>query len=253
MHPILFSFGPLTIRTYGFLVALGLFAALHYLVRTAKRKNIPENAILDLVLYAVVAGMIGARLTYVALNWGFYVRHPADIFKIWEGGLVFYGGFLAGAAAVIVFLRQRQELRLWTMADLIAPALALGHFFGRLGCFFAGCCYGVPSTLPWAVRFTHPDSLCQNPLPLHPVQLYEAAGNLALFFVLDWYNRGEHREGNTFAWYLLFYGVLRFLMEFLRMDDRGGFIAGMSPSQLVALVMMVIAIALFRRAGEQAQ
>jgi phosphatidylglycerol:prolipoprotein diacylglycerol transferase len=241
----LLKIGPLTLRTYGLFVALGFFAAMHYLLRRAKRYGIAENRILDLLLYSIVFGLLGARIAYVLFNWGFYATHPGDILRIWEGGLVFYGGFIVGAATVIAYTRLHRELKLWTLADLLAPAIALGHVFGRLGCLFAGCCYGQPTNFPWALRYCNPESLAPLNMPLHPTQLYEALGNLAIFVALDRYNGRRHAEGFAFAAYLALYALLRFLVEFLRGDDRGAFIWGLSPSQAGSIVAALIALFIF--------
>lgn len=244
MFPTFLKLGPLTIRTYGLMVAIGLFVALQYLLYSAKKKNIPENRVLDMVLYAVVAGLVGARLAYVLFTLPYYAQHPIEIFKIWEGGLVYYGGFIAGALAVIGYVRVHRDMRLWVLADLLAPALALGHVFGRIGCFFAGCCYGAPTHLPWAVTFCNPESLAPAGIARHPTQLYEAFGNLVIFGLLDRYNRSKHREGDTFAAYLILYGLLRFNVELLRADERGVFLLGLSPGQGVSLVAIAIGVVL---------
>ncbi|MEI8218711.1 MAG: prolipoprotein diacylglyceryl transferase, partial [Elusimicrobiota bacterium] len=171
-----------------------------------------------------------------------YLYHPVEIFKLWEGGLVFYGGFAAGIAAVIVFVRRTRELRLWNVGDVCAPALTLAHSFGRVGCFFAGCCYGRECQLPWAISFTNPGSLAPIYILRHPTQLYEAVGTLALFFVLDRQRRGLHAEGTTFGWYLISYSLLRFIIEFFRGDDRGGAVMGLSPSQVFSLFALTAGI-----------
>ncbi len=252
MFPVLLQLGPFTLRTYGLMVALGFFVGLKYLLARARERGIAENHVLDAVLYTVVAGLAGARLMYVIVNWPVYAGHPGDIFKLWEGGLVFYGGFTAGTLAVLSYVSFHRDIPLWRFGDLIAPAVALGHFFGRLGCFFAGCCYGSASHLPWAVKYGNP--LCFAPLgvPLHPVQLYEAFANLAVFFVLDRYNRRDHPEGRAFALYLFLYGAIRFAAEFLRGDERGGFAAGMSPGQLISLAAIPVAAYIFLRRRHEA-
>jgi phosphatidylglycerol:prolipoprotein diacylglycerol transferase len=239
MYPELLHIGPLTIRTYGVMVALGLFAALRYIAWQGRRENISEDSVMDLGLYIIVAGLLGARIAYVAQNWQYYSANISAVFKIWEGGLVFYGGFIAGTIAALIYLRAHREINLWVFGDIIAPALALAHFFGRIGCFFAGCCYGSACHLPWAVKFTNAQSLAPLNVALHPVQLYESAGNLLIFIFLDWYNRHRHKTGFALGAYLVLYALLRFHMEFLRSDDRGGVWFGLSPSQLVALFSLV--------------
>ena len=242
MHPVLFKLGPLTLRTYGLLVAVGMFTALQYILNRSKKEGIPAENVMDLVLYIIVAGLLGGRLAYVLLNFGYYSQNFWEIFKVWEGGMVFYGGLILGALAGIIYIRRKPSLKLAQLADIFAPGIALAHVFGRLGCFFAGCCYGKPSDLPWAVRFLDPRSLAPTGVCLQPTQLYEAAGNLAIFFFLNWYNRFKHKPGKTFWVYLFFYGMLRFHVEFLRGDDRGGFFLGMSPGQVVSFIVIFVSI-----------
>lgn len=253
MFPILFKIGRLTIHTYGVMIALGLAVSMRYLVLRARKAGIADNTAMDIVLYGVLAGIAGARITYILLNLSFYIGHPLDIVKIWEGGLVFYGGFITGAAAIIVYIRRNKPLRVLHVADLMAPSIALAHFFGRLGCFFAGCCYGGPLSLPWAVCFRNPSSLAPLGIDVHPVQLYEAAGNLAIFVFLDRYSNRKHVEGFVFGIYLILYAVLRFVIEFFRGDERGQFLSGFSPSQIMSIIILIAgAVILFTRKNKYA-
>lgn len=251
MFPELLNIGPFTLRTYGLFVALGMFVALQYVLRKAKKAGIPEESILDIGLYAIVAGLVGGRLAYVALNFRYYSGNFWEIFRVWEGGMVFFGGLILGALAVILYVRKHPKLRLWALADIIAPAIALGHVFGRIGCFFAGCCYGKETTLPWAVKFTNEGALAPLNVCLHPTQLYESAGSLAVFFFIDWYNRRKHAEGRAFWLYLFLYGMLRFHVEFLRGDERGGFVLGMSPGQMVSLLLILAAVYIFAKSKNE--
>ncbi|MBN1622199.1 MAG: prolipoprotein diacylglyceryl transferase [Endomicrobiales bacterium] len=242
MFPVLLKLGPLTIRTYGFMVAIGFFVALQYVLHYSKKINIVEQEVLDIVLYTIVAGLVGGRLMYVALNWSFYSRNLLQIFQIWEGGLVFYGGFIAGALVIIFYYYRHPEFKIWAFADILAPAIALGHFFGRIGCLFAGCCYGLPTTLPWAIKFSNSQALAPLNVLLHPTQIYEAFGNLLVFFGLHWFNRYEHMQGQAFGTYLFLYGLLRFHVEILRGDDRGGYLLGLSPSQIFAIISIIASV-----------
>jgi phosphatidylglycerol:prolipoprotein diacylglycerol transferase len=221
MFPQLLKLGPLSIKTYGVFVALGFLFAYIYLRRSAKRSNISENVLQDIFLYAIVGGLAGARLNYVLLNIDFYLKNIWQVFFIWEGGLVFYGGFIAGAICVAYYIKKRTDIALLNFADLAAPALALGHFFGRLGCLFSGCCYGKACTLPWSVIFTDPRALAPINVSLHPTQIYEALGNFSIFLFLDRYSQLKHRRGLIFFMYLIAYSLLRFTVEFFRGDDRG--------------------------------
>lgn len=245
MFPILIKLGPLTIRTYGFFVAVGLFVALQYILYKSKKEGIPEDAMFDLTLYSIVGGLIGARLTYVAFNFNLYSKNLWDILKIWEGGLVFYGGFIIGTISGLLYIFYHKELKIWTIADILAPAISIGHFFGRIGCFFAGCCYGKPTDLPWAVVFKNPQCLAPINVPIHPVQLYEAFLNLVIFIILVAYDRKKHPTGLVFALYLFLYALVRFMLEFLRGDDRGGFFIGLSPSQLLAIIAIITSVIIF--------
>jgi phosphatidylglycerol:prolipoprotein diacylglycerol transferase len=245
MFPTIIKIGPFSLRSYGLMVALGLFIALQYLVSAAKKKGISQEKVMDIVLYAIVAGLIGARAAYVLTNWGFYSRNIGDIFKIWEGGLVYYGGLIAGTAAVVVFARLNKEIDIWELGDVVMPAVSLGHVFGRIGCLLAGCCYGLPTTLPWGIRFSNPEALAPAGVCLHPTQLYEAFGNLIVFAALDRFNKAGHRKGQAIFAYVFLYGALRFVMEFFRGDDRGPSLSVFSQAQVISIVMVVIAAALF--------
>ncbi len=241
MFPTIIKIGPFALRSYGLMVAIGLFLGLQYLVSMAKTKNISQEKVMDVVLYTIVAGLIGARTAYVLTNFSFYSRNIGDIFKIWEGGLVYYGGLIAGTVAVIVFVRLNQDIDFWNLSDIMAPALSLGHIFGRIGCLLAGCCYGRPTALPWAVRFTNPESLAPTGVCLHPTQVYEAIGNLLIFLALDRFNRTEHRKGQTIFAYVFLYGTMRFIMEFFRGDDRGPQFLVFSQGQVISVVIVALA------------
>jgi phosphatidylglycerol:prolipoprotein diacylglycerol transferase len=241
MHPILLQLGPLTLRTYGALIALAFLGALRLAKRGAEKRAIPEKFLMDLAIVLVFAGIIGARLLYVLLNASFYLAHPLDAFKVWEGGLVFYGGFLTAAAAGVVYAR-RHKVPVAKLADCLAPALALGQGIGRWGCFLAGCCYGKPTTLPWSVTFNDAASLAPLNVPLHPTQLYEALGNLVIawFLFTRLVKKPDAPQGQVFWLYVLCYGLLRFAVEIVRGDDRGPMFADLYPSQLLSIVAVLV-------------
>jgi len=247
MFPILVKIGPFTIYTYGVLIALGLFVALQYVLAITRKRGIDDGKIMDVVLVALLCGFAGARLTYVLFNLRDYIAHPADILKIWEGGLVFYGGFLSGALSAAAFVYYRKTMPAWELADILAPAIALAHVFGRLGCFAAGCCYGLPSNAPWAVTFSSSSCLAPTGVELHPSQLYEAAGNFVMFIALDRMLRRPHKQGVVFGWYLFFYSVVRFAAEFFRGDERGGFVYRLSPGQIIAIAALILSVVIIWR------
>jgi len=244
MHPILFKIGPLTIHTYGLLVAAGFLLGLGLAVRQAKKEGIAPNKIVDLGFYILLSALIGSRLFFIFINAGYYMKNLLEIFKIWEGGLVFYGGVLVVVPAFLWYVRKN-SLGIWSTADLFAPSLAVGHAIGRIGCFFAGCCHGKPAEgLPWAVTFADPESLAIIGIPLHPTQLYESVGEFLNFFILIILRRYKSFNGQLFMTYILLYSVLRFVVEFYRGDVGRGFITSwLSLSQGISILMFLIAVA----------
>ncbi len=242
MHPVLFRIGGLTIHTYGLFVALGFLAALTFAVREAGRRSVDQQKMADLFFWVVVSAIVGSRLFYVAIEFRSFATSPLDIFKIWKGGLVFYGGFICAVAVSLIYISRRQ-MPLGATADIAAPAVAIGQAFGRLGCFFAGCCYGRPTDVAWAVTFTDPDSLAPRFVPLHPTQLYEAVAVLVIFFVLLRLRRVKALEGRLLWTYLLLYSGVRFVIELYRGDPRGTLLGSvLSTSQSISLFLAAAAI-----------
>lgn len=184
MHPVLLKLGNISVYTYGFFIAVGFVIGILIAKREAKRRNIDPELIMDLSFYIIIAAIIGSRLFYVITTPASFIENPVDIFKIWNGGLVFYGGFILALVTAAWYVRK-QHLNVWQIADVFAPSIALGQFFGRLGCFSAGCCYGKVCDLPWAVTFHDPNSLAPTNIPLHPTQLYHALGNVMIFHPVD--------------------------------------------------------------------
>ena len=250
MHPIFFRLGPFTIHTYGVLVALAFLAGMLFAVREGKRKGIDPEKILDLCFYILVAAIVGSRILQVAVEYRYYLEHPLEIVMIWKGGLVFYGGFI-GAVFTAIWYMNRHSLPVWKVGDIMAPSIAIGQAIGRLGCFSAGCCYGAPTCVPWAVTFTDPDSLAVLGVPVHPSQLYESFGAFLIFIGLFLYRKRTQFDGQLFWLYALCYSVLRFSLEFLRGDtDRGFMHAGgflMSTSQAIALGIFLTSVVMLSK------
>jgi phosphatidylglycerol:prolipoprotein diacylglycerol transferase len=244
MYPVLFRIGPFTLHTYGVFVAMAFLSAIALALREARRVDEDANKILDLCFYMLVAAIVGSRILYVIVNWSIFSHDPLEILRIWHGGLVFYGGFI-GAVITAFWYIGRHGLSFLKTADIIAPSIAFGQFVGRIGCFFAGCCYGRTCDLSWAITFTHPESLAPKGVPLHPAQIYSSVNGLFIFLVLVALRRIKRFEGQIFWTYVLLYGVSRFVLEYFRGDERGMFLQGMlSTSQLFGLIMVVIAIAM---------
>ena len=242
MYPDLFSIGPLTIHTYGLFVALGFASAIAVTVHLGKTEGVPPQQVMDILFLAIVWAIIGSRVFYVLLNPGYYLAHPLDTVKLWQGGLVFSGGLVAAVIAVAWHLR-RHRIPVLRTADLVAPGLALGQGVGRIGCFFAGCCYGRPADLPWAVVFSNPESLAPLHIPLHPTQLYASMSGFLLFAVLLVLRKRKTFEGQVFVWLLILHSTSRLFVERFRGDHRG-LIPGteMSVTQLLTLLVLIGAV-----------
>lgn len=242
MYPILFKFGGLTIHTYGFFVAAGFFAGILLAKKEAVRTGVNPDKIIDLVFFIFIASIVGARLFYVITVPKIFIEDPVEILRIWNGGLVFYGGFIAAFITVLVYIKTT-DLLLWKTADILAPSIAIGQFFGRLGCFSAGCCYGKKCDLPWAVTFTNPDSLAPLHSSLHPTQLYSAVGNLVIFVVIMFLRKQKKFDGQLFWLYVVLYALARFVVEIFRGDFRGvSFFGFLSVSQAIGVIFVFIAV-----------
>jgi phosphatidylglycerol---prolipoprotein diacylglyceryl transferase len=255
MRPWLFFIGDTGIPSYWALLMIGFMAAIYYSWREARRDGIDANAMLDFDLIVLLSGVVGARLMHVLAeedpaNSGVpilyhYLEHPIDILKLWNG-LAFFGGLLLALPIGFWFMKKKR-LPMGKVADIAGVGIPLGLVFGRLGCFLAGCCHGKPTDLPWGVVYDDPFSLAR-PLgePLHPTQLYESLFALGLFFLLFVQKRKWLRyPGQGFLSFLVLYGAGRFMIEFLRNDNRGMFFGGVfSASQLVALPVIVASISI---------
>ena len=245
MHPILLDFGFFSIKTYGFLIAIGFMAGIFIAAREAKRLNVDPQIILDIAVYIIVGAIVGARLFFVATRFSYYKDNPLDVFKIWEGGLVFYGGFIL-ALIVCVWIIKKNNLKLWQTLDIFAPSLAIGVFFGRLGCFFAGCCFGRTCEFPWAVTFNDPQSLAVLNTPLHPTQLYSVTGALFTFIIIYSLRKRKSFDGQLAMIWVFMYSGLRSIIEFYRGDIRGAIIFGQFPvTQVIAFLLAFSSMLIF--------
>ena len=259
MHPILFSLGPVTIYSYGVLLAAAYLIGLWMAVRRARAAGLDGDRVLDLGIWVIIAALVGAKGLLFIVDFDHFTSSREEFFSLLRSGGVFYGGLIA-ASLTCVYQLRKHKLPLWTSGDLFAPGIALGYMVGRLGCFAAGCCYGKPTQVAWAVTFTDPAAALNvgTPLnvPLHPTQLYESlAGLVILLAVLTLERRGKPYPGRTFWQFVLIYGVSRFIIEFFRGDDRGA-VAMFSTSQLISLVLVPLSVVMLawlsKRAGTAA-
>ncbi len=246
MHPVLFQIGWFALPTYGFLVALGVLIGMALSARNSKQEGVDPELAWNLGILVTLSGIIGAKVLLVVNDWGFYTRHPAQIFSLntLRAGGVFSGGLLAALVAAAWYIR-RHRLPALALCDAFSPGLALGHAIGRLGCFSAGCCYGKETHAAWGVVFTNPlaASISGTPLgvPLHPTQLIEAAVELCNFLLLSWLFRRKSFDGQVFGTYIAIYGVARYFIEFLRGDPGRGEVFGglMTGTQLISILLVI--------------
>jgi phosphatidylglycerol---prolipoprotein diacylglyceryl transferase len=243
MYPVLFSFGPFTLHTYGLLVAIGFLTGVRIARWGATRDQLNVDRMMDLVFWSLVVGFIGARTLFVITRFESFMMSPLDVFKVWEGGLVFYGG----PFAVIPFMwwyTRKHRMNLWKVFDVGSLSLVIGHFFGRLGCVGAGCCYGKPTGSDWfGLRFN--SSLVEESLRgvlLHPTQLYEATGLLILLFALILVFKKKIVDGQVAITYLMTYPILRSIVEVYRGDTIRGFVIEdvLSTSQFISILAFVM-------------
>ena len=245
VYPELFKLGPLTVYSYGVLLAASYLLGLRLAMTRAKRWGLDANRVLDLGIYIIIAALIGAKLMLLFVDFDQFRRSPWELLALARSGGVFYGGLIL-AVAVAFWYIARHRMPFWTTCDVFAPGIALGHVTGRLGCFAAGCCYGKPTDLPWAVIFTNPLAAANvgTPLgiPLHPTQLYEAGAELLiLVLLLATERKGKLFAGRTFWSYMFLYAVSRFIIEIYRGDPRGA-ILGFSTSQFISLVLAPLSL-----------
>jgi phosphatidylglycerol:prolipoprotein diacylglycerol transferase len=242
------SLGPFSLHMYGVLLVCALLAALWLAGRLARKEGLDAQKVQDLGIASIIAGLVGAKLLLVIVDFDQYRVSPRALLDVLQSGGVFYGGLL-GAIPVAWWYIKTHGLPLFNTLDILAPAVTLGQAVGRLGCFAAGCCYGTPSTMPWSVMFHSEDAhaLVGVPLgiPLHPSQLYESFGTLALMFVLIAVLRNRRFHGQVVSCYLISYAVLRFTLEFFRGDVARGTVFGgaLSTSQFIAIVVVFLTLA----------
>jgi phosphatidylglycerol:prolipoprotein diacylglycerol transferase len=263
MYPELFRIAGFPIHSYGVFLALAFLCAILVTVKLAARDGLPRQKIYDLSLWMLLASLVGSKILML-------FTEPEYRENLWQllsfdflrSGGVFYGGLL-GALITGYFLMRRYKLPWWKTADACAPGIALGNFFGRQGCFAAGCCWGKPTTLPWGVKFTelgHEITGVPIDTYLHPTQLYESFSMLIVFFFLLWLHKHKRFSGQVILLYALLYSTIRFAIEFVRDDPRGDILGltsmtGLSTSQIISLVVGLAALMLLiiRRRQANAQ
>ena len=259
MHPDLLRLGPLTLRFYGLMYVLALLVGIGLARLEAKRLGLPQERMVDMVFYIFVGGLLGGRLYYVIFNWSYYGQHLTKIIAIWEGGMAIHGGLIGGLLGGWLFARW-ERLPFPVLCDIAAPAISLGHAFGRFGNFMNGDAHGYPLHSPhlpsWLQHFPDwmgvtfpPGSIAGRefgPVPLHPVMLYELVLNF-LGFVFLWHLRLRALPaGSLFGIYLMYYAVVRSFTSLFRADDL--YLGPWRMPHVISVVMAVAGIIIVLRA-----
>jgi len=245
-------FGTVTVYTYGVLLAAAYLLGLQLALTRAKARGLDSTRVMDLGIYIIISALVGAKLLLLVTNFQAFKANPAELFNLFREAGVFYGGLILAVVVALLYIR-RVGLPLWTTCDVFAPGIALGHVVGRFGCLFAGCCFGKPTNVPWAITFKDPFAASNvgTPLgvPLHPTQLYEAGAELLiLIFLLRTEKLGRKFPGRTFWLYMLLYAISRYIIEFYRGDERGT-VGPFSTSQFISLLLAPLAIAMLLYLG----
>ncbi|MCC7157166.1 MAG: prolipoprotein diacylglyceryl transferase [Bryobacterales bacterium] len=255
MYPKLISIGGFFLPTYGVLVALGFLAGLWITIRLAKRRGLPADDIANLAVYCALVGLAGSKILLVLMNLDEYLAEPSRLFSrdtLLSAG-VYYGGFLAALGFGYLYIRKKHLPILGTM-DVMAPGVALGHAIGRLGCFAAGCCWGVACDRPWAVTFRNPDAhaLVGVPLgiPIHPTQIYESLLTFIVFLALLRRATHPYKPGSQLGLYLVLYSLARFGVEFFRFHEQPPLLFGLSVTQCIAVGLLAVGVWLLLRRPE---
>jgi len=276
-QPVLIEIGPITVYWYGFFMALAILAGLLVSIKIAKLYDIKKETIYDLFFYLIIFGFLGARLFYILYNPVYFWQNPLDVFKIWQGGLAIHGGLVAGILVLLSFPRRRESRekgmllkqldsrlrgddnknKFWQLASIIAPGLALGQAIGRWGNYFNQELFGLPTDLPWGIpiALANRSAGFENFTYFHPTFLYESFGNFFIFCLLlmfHWFLRSKthnverttHNTSDRYALcvicYALLYSILRFFIEFLRIDPTAGNIFGVRATMGLSAGIIIL-------------
>jgi len=231
MNPVAFEIFGIAVRWYGIIMAIGILMGLMIALRETRRLGIDENILLDLIIFGVPAGVIGARIYYVIFNWGYYAGDLGKIINIRGGGMAIHGTLIAAVITAIIYARIK-KVSFWLLADITAPGIILGQAIGRWGNFINQEAYGVPTNLPWGIMV--------DGVRVHPTFLYESLWDLGVFFLLMWYRKRKKVEGDVFLLYAILYSAGRFFVEALRIDSL--MLGNIRMAQLISVAIIITAI-----------
>ncbi len=243
MRPILFKIGVFSIHAYGFMIAIAFLVGILVSMYYAKREGLKSEVVLDVTIYIILAGIAGARLLYVIGQWGYYSKNFLEIFMVQRGGLAFLGGFLMVLSVILLFAHMRRIPAL-KLFDVLAPGVALGYAFARIGCFLNGCCFGTPTNSFLGMIFPF-GSLAHVHYPgetIHPTQLYALFAMLAVFLILVFMWKSKKFDGQIFFWWLILYSAYRFIVEFFRYCPADLYFLRLNPGQWIVIALAIFAV-----------
>lgn len=233
----LFSIGPVTIHGYGLMIGIGVILCIILAGKRAKQNNLSEDAIIDIAIYGLIFGFLGAKLLFMLIEWRTLIKDPLSV--IGSEGFVVYGGIIAGVIAAIVYCRIK-GLKFLKYFDIASASIALAQGFGRIGCLLAGCCYGRETHSHFGIVFPE-GAMAPAGVALIPTQIISSLGNFVIMTLLLIHYKHRKKDGDTGFVYMLLYGIGRFFVEFLRNDDRGA-VGIFSTSQFISLFIVAIAL-----------
>lgn len=247
MHPTLLELQlgswRLPLHSYGLMIAIGFLVGISVVKKLSVRNSMDPEQIADLSFWLLMTGFLGARVLFIITRMDYFLSNPLDVFKVWEGGLVFFGGLITATAYAFWFFRKHR-LSVWKMIDVLSPGVVVAHAFGRIGCLAAGCCYGRPTGQPWGIRLE--SELVEASLrgiPLHPTQLYESSALFILFGGLMFISKNKRFDGQVGLTYFMLYPIIRSIIEIFRGDTVRGFVIDgiLSTSQFISILVFVAA------------
>ncbi|KRQ86312.1 Prolipoprotein diacylglyceryl transferase [Caloramator mitchellensis] len=244
MHPILFKIGPVTIYTYGFLMAVAILSAILITVKRGEKRGFSKDSIYDIAFYGIIGGIVGAKLLYIIAEAPTLFKNPKAIIYMLTSGFVVYGALIGGVLAAYIYCKVK-GLNFIRYFDLTAPAIAFAQGIGRIGCLGAGCCYGRETNSIFGIVFKI-SPFAPNGVKLIPTQIISSIGNFAFFLILIWFAKKERKDGQVAGLYMILYSVGRFIIEFFRGDFRGN-VGMLSTSQFISIIIFIIAIKFLKK------
>ncbi|MDD5086612.1 MAG: prolipoprotein diacylglyceryl transferase [Candidatus Nanoarchaeia archaeon] len=232
-HPVLFEIGFIKIYSWGFMAAIAFLVGMFFAAKEAERKNINKNKIYDIFTYIIIGAIIGSRIGHIIFNPG-TIQSFLDLFRIWEGGMSFQGGFIGAILFSFIYIRKN-KMNFWKVADTITPSIPIAQAIGRIGCFLRGCCYGIPTSLPWGIQYLGEVR--------HPTQIYSSIFLLGIFFFLSKQKYKKSFNGSLFLTYIAIYSIFRFFIEFIRADPK--ILLNLTAAQITSVILLFVSIILF--------